>query len=97
VFTGMQDHERPHHCLLADDGQDLFTDASMAFSNDRHVLVIVGKREWVKVNKYGQKCRGRAHFSILWCQRALRGHVQDHREDHQEACYAGGSQDGLRP
>jgi hypothetical protein len=62
VFTGMQDHERPDHCLLADDGQDLFTDAPMVFSNDRHVLVIVAKREWVKVYKYGQESRGAGAF-----------------------------------
>jgi hypothetical protein len=28
---------------------------------------------------------------------ALRGHVQDHSQHHQQACYAVGSQDGLRP
>jgi hypothetical protein len=43
VFAGVQDaHERPDHCLLADDGQDLFTDTSMVFANDRHVRVVVG-------------------------------------------------------
>jgi hypothetical protein len=58
AFAGVQDaHERPDHCLLADDGQDLFTDISMVFANDRHVRVVVGEREWVKVNKHGEKCR----------------------------------------
>jgi hypothetical protein len=90
VFTGVQDaHERRDHCLLADDGQDLFTDTSMVFANVRHVRVVVGERERVKVNKYGEKCR-RAGASF-------QPHVQDHCQDHQEACYAGGSQDGLRP
>jgi hypothetical protein len=43
VFAGVQDaHERPDHCLLADDGQDLFTDTSMVFSNDQYVRVVVG-------------------------------------------------------
>jgi hypothetical protein len=50
-------HEHPDHCLIADDGQDLFTDTSMVFANDRHVRVVVGEREQVKVNKYGEKCR----------------------------------------
>jgi hypothetical protein len=58
VFAGVQDaHERPDHCLLADDGQDLFTDSSLVFANDRHMRVVVGERERVKVNKYGEKCR----------------------------------------
>jgi hypothetical protein len=58
VFAGVQDgHERPDHCLLADDGQDLFTDTSKVFANDRHVRVVVGERERGKVNKYGEKCR----------------------------------------
>jgi hypothetical protein len=58
MFAGVQDaHERPDHCQLADEGQDLFTDTSMVFANDRHVRVIVGERERVKVNKYGEKCR----------------------------------------
>jgi hypothetical protein len=58
VFAGVQDaHERPDHCLLADDGQDLFTDLSMVFANDRNVRVVVEEQERVKVNKYGQKCR----------------------------------------
>jgi hypothetical protein len=58
VFAGVQDaHERPDHCLLADDGQDLFTDTSIVFAKDRHVRVVVGQRERVKVNKYGEKCR----------------------------------------
>jgi hypothetical protein len=58
VFARVQDaHERPDHCLLADDGQDLFTDTSVVFANDRYVRVAVGERERVKVNKYGEKCR----------------------------------------
>jgi hypothetical protein len=40
-------YERPDHCLLADDGQDLFTDTSMVFANDRHVRVVVGERKRV--------------------------------------------------
>jgi hypothetical protein len=43
--------------LLAEDGQDLFTDTSTVFVNDRHVRVVVGERERVKVNMYGEKCR----------------------------------------
>jgi hypothetical protein len=63
VFVGVQDaHERPDHCLLADDGQDLFRDTSMVIANDRHVRVVVGERERVTVNKYGQKCRGAGAF-----------------------------------
>jgi hypothetical protein len=63
VFAGVQDtHERPDHCLLADDGQDLFMDTSMVFANDRHVRVVVGERERVKVNKYGEKCRRAGAF-----------------------------------
>jgi hypothetical protein len=67
VFAGVQGaHERPDHCLLADDGQDLFADSSMVFANDRHVRVVVGKRERVKVNKYGENCRrAGAFFSPL--------------------------------
>jgi hypothetical protein len=66
VFAGVQDaHERPDHCLLADDGQDIFTDTSMVFSNDRHVRVVVGERERAKVNKYCKNAAGRAHFSSL--------------------------------
>jgi hypothetical protein len=58
VFAGVQDaYGRPDHCLLAGDGQNLFTDTSMVFANDRHVRVVVGERERVKVNKYGEKCR----------------------------------------
>jgi hypothetical protein len=33
-------HERRDHCLLADDGQDLFTDTSM-------VLRMIGMCEWL--------------------------------------------------
>jgi hypothetical protein len=55
-------HESPDHRLLADGGQDLFTDKSMVFANDRHVLVVVGERERVKVNKYGEKCRRAGAF-----------------------------------
>jgi hypothetical protein len=63
VFAGVRDaHERPDHCLLADNGQDLFTDTSMVFVNDRHVRVVVGERERVKVNKYGEKCRRAGAF-----------------------------------
>jgi hypothetical protein len=63
VFAGVQDaHERPRHCLLADDGQDLFTDTSMVIANDRHVRVVVGERERAKVNKYGEKCRRAGAF-----------------------------------
>jgi hypothetical protein len=68
VFAGVQDaHERPDHCLLADDGQDLFTDTSMVFSNDQYVRVVVGERERAKVNKYGEKCSRAGAFSSLWC------------------------------
>jgi hypothetical protein len=46
VFAGEHDaHERPDDCLLADDGQDLFTDTSMVSANDRHERVVVEKRE----------------------------------------------------
>jgi hypothetical protein len=63
VFAGGQDaHERPDYCLLADDGQDLFTDTSMVFVNDWHVRVVVEERERVKVNKYGEKCRRAGAF-----------------------------------
>jgi hypothetical protein len=56
VFPGVHDaHERPDHCLLADDGQDLFADSSMVFAKDRHVRVVVGKCERVKVNKCCEK------------------------------------------
>jgi hypothetical protein len=67
VFALVHDaHEYLDHCLLADDGQDLFADTSMAFVNDRHVRVAVGEREWVKVIKYGEKCSRAVHFSSLW-------------------------------
>jgi hypothetical protein len=63
VFAGVQDaHERSDHCLLADDGQDLLTDTSIVFANDRHVRVVVRERERVKVNKYGEKCRRAGAF-----------------------------------
>jgi hypothetical protein len=46
VFAGVQDlHLCPDHCLLEDNGQDLFTDTSMVFANDRHVRVVVGELE----------------------------------------------------
>jgi hypothetical protein len=58
VLAGVQDeHERPDHCL-----QDLFTYTSMLFAVDRHVRVVVGERERVKVNKYGEKCRRAGAF-----------------------------------
>jgi hypothetical protein len=93
VFARGHDvHERPGHYLLADDGRDLFTDTSMVFANDLHVRVAVGERERVKVNKYGEKCRRAGAFFHPWCwRRAIRGRVQDHSQDHQEACDAGGS------
>jgi hypothetical protein len=48
VFAGVQDaYECPDHCLLSDDGQDLFTDTSVVFANDRYVRVVVGERERV--------------------------------------------------
>jgi hypothetical protein len=63
MFAGVQDeHERPDHCLLADDGQDLFTYTSVVFAVDRHARVVVGERDRVKVNKYGQKCRRTGAF-----------------------------------
>jgi hypothetical protein len=63
VFAGVQDaHGRPDHCLLADHRQDLFTDTSKVFSNDRHVRVVVRERERVKVNKHGEKCRRACAF-----------------------------------
>jgi hypothetical protein len=63
VFAGVQDaRERPDHCLLAEDGQDLFTDTSMVFANDRHVRVVVVERERVKVKKYGEKWRRAGAF-----------------------------------
>jgi hypothetical protein len=67
VFAEVQDaDERPDHCLLADDGQDLFTDTPMVFSNDRHVRVVVGEHERVKVNKYGEQGRrAGAVFQLL--------------------------------
>jgi hypothetical protein len=34
----------------------------MVFANDRHVGVVVGDRERVKVNKYGEKCRRAGAF-----------------------------------
>jgi hypothetical protein len=93
VFAGVQDaHERSDHCLLADDGQDLITDTSMVFSNDRHVRVVVGERERVKVNKYGEKCRRAGAFFPASGVRGARGrHVQDHSQHRQEAWDAGGS------
>jgi hypothetical protein len=76
VFAGVQDaHERPDHCLLADDAQDLFTDTSMVFAKDRHVRVVVGQRERVKVNKYGEKCRRAGAFFQLLVLEARSGAV----------------------
>jgi hypothetical protein len=61
-FPGVQDaHERPDHCLLADDGQDLFTDTSMVFANYRHVGVVVVVGE---VN--GLRCSGWQYFTSLY-------------------------------
>jgi hypothetical protein len=49
VFAGVQDaHERPDHCLLAEDGHDLFTDTSMEFANDRHVRVVAGEGDGLR-------------------------------------------------
>jgi hypothetical protein len=63
MFAGVHDaHERPDHCLLANDGKHLFTDTSMVFANDRHVRVVVGKRERVNAKKYGEKCRRAGAF-----------------------------------
>jgi hypothetical protein len=91
VFGGHDTHERPDHCLLADDGQDLFTDKSLVFANDRHVRVVVGERERVKVNKYGEESRRAGAFPASGVRGALGGHVQDHGQHHQEASDAGGS------
>jgi hypothetical protein len=50
VFAGVKNaHERPDHCLQAEDWKDLFTDTSMVFANDRHVRVVMGERERVNV------------------------------------------------
>jgi hypothetical protein len=54
-------HERPDHCLLADDGQDLFTDTSMVFANCQHVGVVVFVGE---VN--GLRCSGWQYFTSLY-------------------------------
>jgi hypothetical protein len=63
VFAGVQDaHEHPYHYLVADDGQELFTDTSKVFANDRHVRVALRECERVKVNKYGEKCRRAGAF-----------------------------------
>jgi hypothetical protein len=62
VFSGMQvAHERPDHCLIAADRQNLFT-------NNSKYLRMIGKCDWlwgferVKVNKYGEKCRSVSAF-----------------------------------
>jgi hypothetical protein len=74
VFAGVQDaHERPDHCLLAEDGQDLFTDNSMVFVKDRNARVVVGGRERAKVNMYGEKCRRAGAFFQPMVLRALLG------------------------
>jgi hypothetical protein len=93
VFAGVQDeHERADHYILADNGQDLFTATSMVFANHRHVRVVVGERERVKVNKYDEKCRRAGTFFQPLVLEARSGwHVQDHRQHHQEAFDAGGS------
>jgi hypothetical protein len=63
VFAGVHDaHESPDLCPLADDGQDLFTDTSIVFANDRFVRVVVGERERVKANKYGERYRRAGTF-----------------------------------
>jgi hypothetical protein len=89
-------------CLLADDGQDLFTDPSMVFANDRHVRVAVGLYERVKVNKYGEEVpQGRPIFPAPGVRGTLGEHVQDDiqddSQDYYEACDAGGSYFGSNP
>jgi hypothetical protein len=38
IYAGVQDaHDRPDHCLLADDGKTRLTDTSMVFANEQHV------------------------------------------------------------
>jgi hypothetical protein len=61
------------HCLLADDGQDLFPDTTVVFANDRHMRVTVEEHELVKVNKNGEKCRKADAFLSPWCQLRVRG------------------------
>jgi hypothetical protein len=59
VFAGVQQaHERLDRSLPAEDGQDLFTDTSTVFANDRYVQVTVGECERVQVKVYGEKCCG---------------------------------------
>jgi hypothetical protein len=42
VFAGKEEaHERPDHRMLAEDGQDLFTDTSVVFANGRHVRALL--------------------------------------------------------
>jgi hypothetical protein len=58
VFAGVQEvREHQGHCLLADDGQDLFADTSQVTSNDGPVQVAPGEFERRKANKYGEKGR----------------------------------------
>jgi hypothetical protein len=68
VLAGVHDaYESPDHSPLTDDEQDLFTDTSMVFANDRlWVRVVVGGRERVQVNKYGEMyCRAGTFFYPL--------------------------------
>jgi hypothetical protein len=70
----------------------------VGLANDRHVRVVAGERERVKLNKYGEEVsQGGRIFPASGVRSALVGHVQDHSQHHQEACDGGGSQDGLRP
>jgi hypothetical protein len=47
----------------------------MVFANDRYVRVTMGKRERIKVNKYGEKCHkvGTLFYSLVLDLRS--GHV----------------------
>jgi hypothetical protein len=55
-----------------------------------------GTSYWLRCANAAKLFAGRLHFFSRWCWKYARG-VQDHRQDHQEACDAGGSQDWLRP
>jgi hypothetical protein len=58
----------------------------------------VGERERAKVNMYGEKYRRvGAFFHPPVFRVALGEHIQDHSQDHQEACDADGSLNGIRP
>jgi hypothetical protein len=89
VFVTVQDAlERPDHGLLANDGQDLFTDTCTVSANDLHMRVVLEEREQVEVNKYSEKCETLSYELLMksYCLRDISPSRTDNRSDRSPGC-----------